>query len=283
MTARVASIYFAPVRAERAFGGPFEIAPVPLGATPAILVIADRIQIEQGPYQMSSDGNHRSRRDFLVRGETIAADIVAEWTQNGVGMNPQCRPGIWVVRERIAEVDAQGRSMLDGDGRALWRDATDAERLAMWEEDLAAAQAADRAYAEHLFVAANAMAEEPKLIPFIPKTARLGAKQYGLEAEWLREGAALRVKSCPYCTKVIPERAIKCPRCAEIVDVEEYARPEVIRKAEVARMQLELGRQRSMERAQQSVLARKQAAMEQQSDDEDQDSAQHEAPEVVTA
>jgi hypothetical protein len=67
----------------------------------------------------------------------------------------------------------------------------------MWIEDLEQARMADHAYANMLFLQANAMAEDPRLIPFIPKNARLAAKQYGLTAEWLRENAALHVRPCP--------------------------------------------------------------------------------------
>lgn len=230
MQARVASIFFAPVKAERIYGGVYELPAVPLGSSPVILTVGDRVQVEQGPYQLGSNGR-RSRRQHVVRGETIAHDIVNEWTQHGVGMTPQCRPGIWVVRERVPLVDANGSLQLDADGIALWREAEEIEKDAMWIEDLAAAHAADRTYANMLFMQGNAMADDPRLIPFISANTKLGAKHYGLDAEWLRDGAALHVKPCPYCTKVIPAAAIKCPKCTEVVDVEGYAALEVARQA----------------------------------------------------
>jgi hypothetical protein len=232
MTARIASIYFAPLRAERMYGGPYEVPAVPLGEPPAILTVEDRIQIEQGPYQLGSGGK-RSRRQHLVRADTIARCLVTEWAANGVGMTPQCRPGVWVVRERVPVLNPDGTPQLDGDGIALWRPATDEEQETMWLEDLAAARAADRAYANMLFTQANAMAEDPRRIPLIPKTARLAAQHYGLEAEWLHEDAAVNVKPCPYCTKVIPAKAIKCPKCTEIVDLEAYAQLEAQKAAAI--------------------------------------------------
>lgn len=222
MQARIASIFFAPVKAERIYGGVYELPAVRLGALPEFLQITDKIQVEQGPYQLGSNGK-RSRRQHLVRADTIAHDVVNEWTQNGVGMTPQCHPGIWVVRERVPLVDLNGSLQLDADGIALWREAEDIEKEAMWVQDLAAARAADQSYANMLFMQGNAMADDPRLIPFIAANARLGARQYGLDAEWLRDGAALNVKTCAYCTKVIPAAAIKCPKCTEIVDVEGYA------------------------------------------------------------
>jgi hypothetical protein len=221
MQALIASIYFAPVKAERLYGGAYEMPAVPPGADPIVLAVQDRVQIEEGPYQLGH-GGRRSKNRHLVTGESIARDIVAEWTGNGLGMTPQCRPGIWVVRDRIALHGDDGRPAVDADGIGTWRPATEEERLAMWEEDLMQARIADHAYANMLFLAANAMAEDPRLIPFVPKNARLGAKQYGMTAEWLKENAALNVKPCPFCTKIISSAAIKCPQCSEIVNVEAY-------------------------------------------------------------
>lgn len=221
MQAIIASIYFAPVRAERIYGGPYEIPAVAPGSEPILLAVQDRVQVEEGPYQLGHGGRRQKNR-HLVSGESIARDIVSEWTGTGLGMTPQCRPGIWVVRDRIPLLHDNGTPATDADGIGTWRPATEEERLAMWEEDVAAAHAADHAYANMLFLAANAQAEDPRLIPFIPKNARRAAHQYGMSAEWLRENAALNVRPCPYCTKVISGNAIKCPQCSEIVNVEAY-------------------------------------------------------------
>jgi hypothetical protein len=234
--AMVASIYFAPVSTTRVYAaGPYELPAVPPGADPVLLPITDRLQIEQGPVSLGVNGR-RSERQHLVQGEVIARDIVGEWTEHGVGMTPQCRPGIWVVRDRKPIINEEtGIAAIGANGVALWRPATEEERLEMWMEDLAAARMADHAYANALFIHASAMAENPKLIPLIPKNARLAAKQYGLTAEWLRENAALHVRPCPYCTHIIPSTAIKCPKCTEVVNVEAYvsleAQKQVLMKA----------------------------------------------------
>lgn len=229
--AKIASIYFAPVRAERIFGGPYEIPAVPLGSDPVILEITDRIQIEQGPYTLSADNSKRSRRRHIVSSDAIARDLVNEWAYSGVGMTPQVRPGIWVVREQIPVLLKDGTQQMDADGIALWEPAGVVDRTNMFEEDLEASRSADRAYANMLFIHANGMAEDPRLIPFIPLNCRRAAKHYGLDAEWLKEDAALNVKPCPYCTKIIPAKAIKCPKCTEIVDIEAYAVLELQRQA----------------------------------------------------
>lgn len=231
MTAKVASIYFAPLIADRSiYGGMYELPPVPLDSDPAILMIYDRMQYEDGPYQFGQRGM-RQKRKYPVFGEIIARDIVNEWTTGAANMNPQCRPGVWVVRERIPLLNQDGSSQVDAEGMALWREAAQEEKDAMWREDLAAAKTADQAYARLLFLRASADAQNPLKIPLIPKTARLAAWQYGLTAEWLRENAAVDVQQCRFCTKVISAKAIKCPHCTEIVNPEAYAEQEVIRKA----------------------------------------------------
>lgn len=233
-TCKIASIFFAPVIAERAtFGhGPYSIAAVPLGAAPAMLTVTDKLQIEEGPYRYGQRGK-REKRQYLITGEAIAHDLVGEWTLNGVGMNPQCHPGIWVVRDRFPITDENGVAQMDGENRALWRPATPEEQAAMWAEDLVNARGADRTYALDLFAKANAMAEDARQIPFIAPNAKLAARQYGLDADWLREGASLDVKSCPMCTKMIAKRAIVCPQCHEVVDLYAYAAREVVKQAAV--------------------------------------------------
>lgn len=220
--ARIASIYFMEVTAERNFGGPYIMPAVALGDEPVILHLKDVVQTEEGSYSLGSNGR-RSKRKHLVRGEDIAKDLVAEWSQHGIGMNPQRSPGIWMVRDQLPLVHPNGMPVVDADGVSQWREANEEERAIMWAQDYAAAQMRDRAYAELLFHQANIMAEEPRLVPLIPEMCKLAAKQYGLEAEWLKEGLQLLVKACAYCTKVIPGAAIKCPKCGEVVDIEAYA------------------------------------------------------------
>ena len=240
--AKIASIYFYPVRAERPYGGPYILPPVSLGLDPILIEIGDRIQIEQGPVSLGQGGK-RSRRRHLITGAAIAKDIVSHWTEHGVGMTPQCHPGIWVVREEIPLIRADGTPEVDAEGVSQWRPATEEEMAFMWMEDLQAARAADRTYAQLLYMQANAMADEPKMIPFISELAKSAAKQYGLEAEWLKDDAQLLVKTCPYCTKVIPSRAIKCPKCTEIVDIEAYA-------------QLEANKQQALKEAKEAAARR---------------------------
>lgn len=230
MTAKIASIHFAPVECDRTtFGfGIFRIAAVAPGAEPAILLVSDKVQLEEGPYIWGQNGQ-RPKRRYLHSGDEIARDVVQHWTENGVGMRPGCHPGIFLVRERIPLLQENGAPIVDAEGESQWRDATEEEKAQMYAEDLAAAKNADRAYARALFLKASGDAENPKMIPLIPLAARLGAKQYGLEADWLKENAATDVKACPMCTKVIARHAVLCPFCHGVADLEKWAMSEAIK------------------------------------------------------
>lgn len=230
MRATIASIHFAPVECDRTtFGfGFFRMPAVAPGAEPATIFISDKVQIEEGPYQWGQNGK-RSKHKYPHAGETIARDVVGHWTQNGLHMRPDCRPGIFLVRERIPLLQQSGAPVVDADGIPQWRDATDWEKSEMYTQDLADSRKADRAYASALYVKANAMADNPKLIPLISEATKLGAKHYGLEAEWLKENAATDVKPCPMCTKIIARHAILCPFCHGVADLDKWAQSEVIK------------------------------------------------------
>lgn len=239
MTTKVASIHFAPVVCDRTtFGfGIFKMPAVEHGAEPALLFVADKIQIEEGPYEYGQNGR-RPKRKYPCAGETIARDIVQDWTQNGISMRPGCHPGIFVVRERLPLLNTDGTPVVDAEGVPQWRDASEQEKTEMYAEDMRDARKADRAYASALYMKANAMAENPKLIELISQATKLGAKHYGLEAEWLKENAATDVKPCPMCTKIIARHAILCPFCHGIADLEKWAAGEATKNTAIKNARL---------------------------------------------
>jgi hypothetical protein len=160
---------------------------------------------------------------------------VGEWTERGAMMNPQCHPGIWIVRDRLPILDeVTGASMRDADDKALWRPATDDERAEMWEMDLQFNRTAQEAYSLALFENANGIDQDKRLRKFIPREAHLAARYYGWDAEWLRNnGVAVAPKTCIFCAKSIPGTAIKCPHCLEIVDIPAYAAQEAEKRTAV--------------------------------------------------
>ena len=235
MTAKIASIYFAPVSAERPLFTmkPYEMPAVPLGDKPFILEVKDQQQTWTGPYSLGQGGKRLQQRQ-VIPGETIARDLVNAWTVGGVSMNPQCHPGIWFVRDLVPDTNPDGTPLLDADNKQIFKPATPEEAAAFWAEDLAAAREADQAYARTLYDEAEVMANDPKgsRERFIQQPAKLGARQYGFEADWASERPT-EPKTCQFCTKRIPKKAIVCPFCREIVDASGYATAQVQRDREV--------------------------------------------------
>lgn len=228
MLTRVASIHFAPVKAERSiYGGYYALPAVPLAGDPAIIEVADRVQHDEGPITSGPGGGRRQPLHYAVYGHEIAADIVGQWTSNSLGMTPDSHPGIWVVRDAIhaTRIDQNGDeiALLDGFNKQVFRPATPEEAKRMWTEDVANARRADRAYAEWCYIKGNEIASDARMIQFVSRNYKLAARQYGLEADWLREGAELEVRPCISCTRVISKRAIVCPLCQQVNDFERYA------------------------------------------------------------
>lgn len=235
MTAKIASLYFAPVYAERPLFTmePYRMPAVGLHDKPFILEVKDKEQRWTGPYSLGQGGKRLQQRQ-VIPGETIARDLVNAWTVGGVSMNPACHPGIWLVRERVAETNPDGTLLLDADNKQVFKAATPAECAAFWDEDLAAARAADQAYAKSIYDEGEIMANDPRgsRARFIQEPAKLGARQYGFDADWSSEKPT-EPKTCQFCTKKIPKKAIVCPFCREIVDAEAYGVEQAKREKQI--------------------------------------------------
>lgn len=228
MLTRIATVHFSAVHADRSiYGGIYDLPSVPLGAAPVVLEIEDKVQRDEGPISTGPGGGRRAQLRFHVDGYDIAADIVSQWASSGRGMTPASHPGIWLVRDRMPVIKktAKGEDefVMDGFGKQVFRPATATEAKAMWDEDLKANRDADRTYAEWCYIDGNRIAADARNIQFIPDNYKRAARQYGLQAEWIREGAALLVAPCPRCTKIISQSAIICPSCNEPVDLQRYA------------------------------------------------------------
>lgn len=226
MPVRIASIHFAPVYAERLiYGGRWSIDPVALNAEPKMIPVRDHVQRDEGPFSLG-DGKRRAQLRYAVYAEHIARDIVGEWTAWGRGMTPDCRPGIWIIRDGFPLIEKDGAGVdqivYDVHQRQVFEPASPDLAAQMFEEDLAAARTADRRYAEWCFSQGNGIAGDPRLIPFIPKNYIAAARHYGFDAIWIKEGGE-KVAPCKWCTTVIPTSAIVCPKCTNIINIEAYA------------------------------------------------------------
>lgn len=244
-TALVASVHFYPVKAKRNYrGASYEIPAVPLNAEPAVIQTHSLIQRDWGPI-MTGTNKRQERRDPVLADE-IARCLVNEWTVLGVKMTPDCRPGIWTVRERLPVIQSEQkivdgnmitfeeRMMLDGENKQLFRDATDAERKAMWDEDLASARAADRSYAEFCWNDGNRIWDRDKHTQLIPPMYRAAAKQYGLNADWLKEAASSEALPCPRCGTLGSKFTFICAKCLQPTNLEKWAAFEAEKAAAMA-------------------------------------------------
>jgi hypothetical protein len=227
MLTRIASVHFFASRADRKQWGKEYVVPAQkLNDEPFILSIDDAVQHWEGDYQSSTVVGKRRQNNHLVTGESIAADLIQEWTQNGVGRTDRCHPGLWIIRDRVAIVDNDGKAVLDIMQRATFRRAEPAEFKAMWQEDEDAARAADAEYAKYVIGIADRFFNNPKgsqAVSIMP-IQRAAAEIYAPAAPWLVSGSALIPAVCPYCQFRAPAASIKCPRCHEIIDAAGYAR-----------------------------------------------------------
>jgi len=231
MTKTIASIYFVDVEAKRPlYGGYYRIPAIKKGSEPFLLRVDDKIQRSQEP---GPDGKTKVSARYPVDARDIADDILREWTRETVGMTPDCRPGIWIVRDEVPVTDDQGRPEFDADKRPMWRPATDTERAEMWAEDLAAARIANANWADYLIRQGDLLADDPKQRILISGPMKIAARYFGRDREWLEELKDNDIKHCPYCTKAIAVHTVKCPHCQEVVDVEKYAKLQAQRDAAV--------------------------------------------------
>lgn len=244
MNARIASVHFDKMVATRQYrAAPYRLDAVKVGAEPCIIEIGVERQIERGGFSTSSMAKTRSVHKYIIEPFDIARDIVNEWAHNGLGMTEGQRPGIWVVRDTLPELDPEtGVQLSDADGKGIARPVTKEEFRKMFAEDLAAYRAADVEYARWCVGEGNRLAQDVRQIQFIPKKYKLAVEHLGMTTEWVKPGAGvLEMKACPYCQSIIPKKSVVCMKCTQVVDTEEFARLENEKMTAVARLQKKAG------------------------------------------
>lgn len=241
-TVKIASVHFAPIHLDRfRYQGIYDAPGVKPGGDPVFVqqtqslagqlrkrdACTDMVELERGSFSESGNPRARSLRRTTILGEEIAADLVNEWTRlvHGATTEPPCYPGIWVVRDRLPETDEEGKPIVDAENRQVWREATDEEKKAMWDEDLKRCRLADSNYARSIFDHWNGEIERhPRFIETLPNTVRIAAEAYGFQADWLRESkTAIEMKSCQHCGKKVSASTTVCPQCHEVIDYEKFA------------------------------------------------------------
>lgn len=233
MKVRVASVHFAGLYADRStYGGIFYLPAVPLNSEPAIIDIDTHRQVERGGFETSNNRRQRSVHKYVIEAIDIARDIVNQWAYNGLGMFDGQRPGVWLVRDFIPEIGEKGVQIVDADGKGVFREATPQQRKEMFAEDLAANRKADIEYSRWCVMEGNRIAQDVRTIQFIPERYKMAAENLGMQTSWMKPtSATLEMKTCQYCTSVIPTRAVVCPKCQQIADFEEFGRLEAQKQA----------------------------------------------------
>jgi hypothetical protein len=174
--------------------GTFLFPAVARGEKPFIVEVKDKTY---GDDMIGTGGMQRRLTEF---GESIAADIIRILTTSAPGMDDDARPGIWIIGatpnytpEQLAENTRVQANWLNG--RILEVDSWDAQRRAKG----------------------------------IPMGAKLACDYLGVEREW-GQLAPSTLTTCPSCRKSVRSGAMKCEHCAEIIDIEAYAK----RQGEIA-------------------------------------------------
>lgn len=228
---QIASVHFAPLIAVRPYAPAYEMPPLEeLGKTPARLTIEDVIQTERGPYATSPFEGQRSFQEHTITAYEIADDLIGWWSRLGMGMTGDCHPGVWLVRDRVPEMEDDGkggeRYRLNARKQTMFRPATHEERMAMWKEDYAANVKADAKYGEYLIVKGDFIhglpTDDPRRVPGISPPMRMACEFYGVRRRWTLEVTSHSTKHCTMCQEAVPGAAIVCPRCSWPLDMARY-------------------------------------------------------------
>lgn len=235
MVKQICSIYPISFRADRPlYNGSF-ILPAGHPDKPVYLEIRDHVQIEPLPWFYANQGASRQpKARHLISAIDIASDLVREWTVTVLGQSPECRPGIWIIRDTMPEYDDEGKPVMSAIGPQETRPATPQERQEMYAEDLAANRIYQATWAEHCIQVGDIMAQKPEAIPFIPDYAKTLCKFYNRDRKWLRALQDGDFKKCPFCRTNIDSEAIVCPQCSRDLTLKVEGKPSPKKEEKVA-------------------------------------------------
>lgn len=221
----IASVYPITMHAERGiYGGVFHLPAFQKDGRPVMYEVRDHVQTDTLPWIMAPQGAQRqSQIKILINATDITRDIIQEWTLRTLGQSPDCRPGIWMVRDQIPLFEDDGITpMKDALGQQEWRQATKEEREEMFQEDLAYNLDVQSRWADYCIMQGDIMGENIKAVQFIPSYCKVLCRYYGRDRKWLHNLKDGDIKTCSYCKKTIPSDAVKCQFCQEVVDWKAY-------------------------------------------------------------
>lgn len=216
MTKTVAFMYYEARNLTRSlYGGNFHAPAVAKGEKPFLLEVRDHVQPEKQPHIVGGRIVPRT-----ITGEEIALDIIQHWTAGVLGMTGDVRPGIWVVRDTIPMLDDNGTPLRDVYGIVQTRPATEAEKAAMWAEDLAENTGCQARWGDYNILQGDVYHGDSntKMRLLINPTMKASARYYGREREWLDEVKDDDVRTCVFCGKSTDTRFPVCQNCDRVID-----------------------------------------------------------------
>lgn len=177
----------------------FEIEAVPEGSMePNLLVIEDNHH--QWERMLSDKPSIR----YTITSMEIADDFILHTSRNGPNMTEQAHPPVWICR------DADGKpAQYPSENEII-------ENIAAFHLYCQAeVNDADELHARR-------EAGETKVPRNTPRQ-KACARYMNYEREWLTVKDPNAQVRCPFCTTSIASFAIKCPKCAEIINPQKYA------------------------------------------------------------
>ena len=164
----------------------FELKPVPRGSRPGFFTLPVYDSFESIIDVMGTSQLKKGEKAYLPRlvpVDEIVRDLVQKWAGGLIGVPVGAHPGVMEIANTSPTQD---------------------ERESM--------ETAQTLYFEFLFSEGERLYRENKFTD-ITDTMRLAAEWIGQKRPWSDAGVARSSNPCPFCTEIISDMAIVCPRC----------------------------------------------------------------------
>lgn len=132
----------------------------------------------------------------------VANSVVNDYVSALIEVSENCRPGIWVVNEKV-------------------KNATEASVI--YVEQIQKYLAAQRNWFFSLVNAADAEYAKHHQAQSISDLQKMAARELNLKDKpWLLDISQLSINNCPACYAPVNANAILCPSCRYVIDKEKY-------------------------------------------------------------
>ena len=186
----------------------FALKPVPRGEKPFILPIHDSFEEVLDVMALSATTNNpvKPTQSKPVPVEQIVTDLIEKWTGNLANVPSGAKPGVSEVHlldRQVAEYQRTGAlpdSVLNSKLSGIPQD----------EYDQLVQQ--QTSYFEYWFGQGELLHDQKKFDQISP-IMRLAADWLGHRRPWTNKDWVVENVACPFCTELVPEEALFCPRC----------------------------------------------------------------------